>query len=258
MAESDERNKNLYLDLLIKSLTNSIYGNDKELNPWKTETNRTYDETSRITGDGWPSLAHTMVGVARLENLRRCAEDVIKRGVQGDFVETGVWRGGCCILMQGVLKAINEPNRRIFVCDSFEGLPVNNQQDYPHDNINLSTHDALAVGEIEVINNFKKYDLLDANIKIVKGYFKDTLQPLADDVEKFALLRLDGDYYESTIQALEALYPKLEVGGIVIIDDYKVLIPCQKAVHEYREKHGITSEIKMVDGSVDGAFWIKE
>ena len=96
--------------------------------------------------------------------------------------------------------------------------------------------------------------MLDDRVKFLVGWFKDTL-PSAP-IDKLAVMRLDGDMYESTVQAIENLYPKLSVGGFCIVDDY-VLFPdqAQKAVHDYRAAHGITDEILDIDGS--GAYWRK-
>ena len=95
----------------------------------------------------------------------------------------------------------------------------------------------------DVQANFVRYGLLDEQVRFLKGWFKDTL-PNAP-IESLALLRLDGDLYESTIIPLRALYPKLSLGGYVIIDDYSPAIPgCVQAVHDFRSEYGITEEMK--------------
>ena len=109
----------------------------------------------------------------------------------------------------------------------------------------------LAVSEAEVRANFQRYGLLDDQIRFLPGWFKDTLHDAP--IERIAVLRLDGDLYESTIQALDALYPRLSPGGFCIIDDYHVLKACRKAVTDYRAKHGVSAEIVEIDGS--GVLW---
>jgi len=104
-----------------------------------------------------------------------------------------------------------------------------------------------------VEDNFIKYDLLDEQVRFVKGYFEDTLWDIP--AEKFCLLRLDGDMYSSTIISLEALYPRLSQGGYVVIDDFG-LAPCAEAVNDFRKANNIHSKIIDVDGS--GAYWCKE
>lgn len=94
--------------------------------------------------------------------------------------------------------------------------------------------------------------LLDEHVHFVKGWFRDTLKILP--AERISLLRLDGDMYESTIQALEPLYPKLSAGGFCVIDDYQWEM-CRAAVHDYRSQHGISEPLIDVDGSA--VYWRK-
>jgi O-methyltransferase len=208
-------------------------------------------DASRAAGEMWPSYAHTMVGMKRLDNIQYAVETVLKDNVPGDLIETGVWRGGSCILMRGILAAHGVKDRRVFVADSFRGLPPPDAKTYPQDaNDSLFVHEFLAVSKQDVEQNFAKYGLLDEKVVFLEGWFKDTL-PKAP-VEKLAVMRLDGDMYGSTIEALEPLYPKLSPGGFCIIDDY-TLPGCRAAVHDYRDAHGITEPIQEIDGS--SRFW---
>lgn len=215
--------------------------------------NRKISENERIEGSIWPGYAHTMIGIKRLDNLQFCIETIIKDGVEGDLIETGVWRGGACIFMRGVLAAYKIENRRVFVADSFEGLPKPDNK-YPSDKDDmLYMHRFLSVSKEEVEKNFEKYGLLDEQVVFLKGWFKDTL-PKAP-IEKLSILRLDGDMYESTMDALNNLYPKLSKGGFCIIDDYGCLENCKEAVDDYRNKNRIDDEIKVIDWS--GIYWRK-
>ena len=120
------------------------------------------------------------------------------------------------------------------------------QEKYPEDEgRNLHLHEDLSVSLEQVRSNFARYDLLDGKVRFIKGFFSDTL-PTAS-IEKLSVLRLDGDLYESTMDALNALYPKVSDGGYVIIDDYGVLPPCAKAVHDYMDEHGITAPLHTID-----------
>jgi O-methyltransferase len=205
----------------------------------------------RVLGRVWPVRAHTMIGMKRLDNLRYCVEQVMRDGVPGDLIETGAWRGGACIFMRAILKAHGDTTRTVWVADSFSGLPPPNAADYPADMGDKHfTQDALAVSQQTVERNFANYGLLDEQVRFLKGWFKDTLPDAP--IERLAVMRLDGDMYESTIQALEALYPRLSPGGFVIIDDY-MLAPCAKAVGDFRAKLGITDEIHDIDGF--GVYW---
>jgi O-methyltransferase len=213
-----------------------------------------YDKRHRACGLDWPVHAETMVGLRRLDNLHECIRTIIRDNVPGDLVETGVWRGGASIFMKGVLTAYGE-TRDMWLADSFEGLPAPDEANFPSDKgwrfDKASWY--LAVSEDEVRENFKRYELLDEHVKFVKGWFRDTLGSLP--ATRIALLRLDGDLYESTIQALEPLYPRLSAGGYCVIDDYGAVKGCEEAVHDYRAKHNITEPIVDIDGS--GVFWRK-
>jgi O-methyltransferase len=238
-----------YLDLMESVLINSIY-QDEAMDPWSPPV---YDEQRRDTGRDWPRQAMTMIGRKRLHSLRECCEIVLDRGVPGDFAETGVWRGGACIMMTAVLAAHGVTDRTVWGFDSFEGLPPPDAA-YPAD-----TQDPhhrfpqLAVGMEDVIENFRRTGLLTDRLRLVKGWFRDTLA--VAPVEKLAVLRLDGDMYESTILSLEALYPRLQVGGICIIDDYGCVPGCRAAVDGYRHSRRITAPLVNIDNL--GVWWKK-
>jgi O-methyltransferase len=210
-----------------------------------------FDREARLAGRDWPARADTMMGLRRLENLRECMETVLEERVPGDFLEAGVWRGGGSIFMRGVLKAHGCVDRNVWVADSFRGLPTPNPSVPADAGSDLHAYSYLAVGEAQVRHNFERYGLLDAQVRFLPGWFKETL-PQAP-IERLAVLRLDGDLYESTRDALDALYPRLSPGGFCIIDDYGAIPACRKAVHHYRSRHGIRERIHDIDGI--GAFW---
>jgi len=212
-----------------------------------------FTPNERSEGRVWPGYADTMIGLRRLDNLQSCIETVIKEGVEGDLIETGVWRGGACIFMRGVLAAYSVGDRRVFVADSFEGLPKPDLAKYAADKGDeLHKQHLLSVSKAEVERNFEKYGLLDKQVLFLKGWFKDTL-PNAP-IEKLSILRLDGDMYGSTMDALINLYPKLSPGGFCIVDDYAVE-GCRKAVDDYRSEHQIDAEIIEIDWT--GIYWRK-
>ena len=216
---------------------------------WKPDVNE------RREGTDWPTHAETMIGIKRLNNLQYCIEEVLEKNVEGDFIETGVWRGGGVIFMRAVLKANGVTDRTVWVADSFEGLPKPNAEKYIHDtNDPFHTFKALCVSQKEVEANFRKYDLLDNQVKFLKGWFKDTLHRAP--INKLWVLRLDGDMYESTMDALTSLYPKLSSGGFVIIDDYHSVNGCKMAVADYRKSKKITDPILDIDQG--GVYWKKQ
>lgn len=196
-----------------------------------------------------------MIGMQRLTDLQHCVETVLAENIPGDLIECGVWRGGASILMRAVLAAYQDETRCVWLADSFAGLPRPDPANYKADKwLKLSLAGAmLAVPETEVRANFQRYGLLDDQVRFLAGWFKDTLHDAP--VDRLAVLRLDGDLYESTIQALDALYPRLSPGGFCIIDDYHIKA-CRQAVADYRAKHGISEEIVDLDGC--GARWRKK
>lgn len=216
---------------------------------------RPYDAELRSNGRDWPARADSMIGLKRMENIQYCVETAIREEVPGDLIETGVWRGGACIFMRGILKAYEDTTRKVWVSDSFEGLPAPDAARYPADaGDELHKYGDLAVGVQQVRHNFERYGLLDDQVEFLVGWFKDTL-PTAP-IDKVAVMRLDGDMYESTIQAIEALYPKLSPGGFCIIDDFgSHASQCGRAIEDYRKANGISEEIVDVDGF--GAYWRK-
>jgi hypothetical protein len=242
---ADASASDLYLDLMKRCLTNSIYAANE---------GESFDAEKRATGHDSPPTAHTMIGLRRLDQLQRCMEDVIHSQVPGDLIETGVWRGGASIFMRAVLRVHAVTDRTVWVADSFEGLPAADLVNYPQDDGEVACLHGipyLAVSLEQVKDNFRAYGLLDHHVRFLKGWFKDTL-PTAP-VERLAVLRMDGDMYQSTMQALEALYPKLSVGGYVIVDDYGGIEQCRQAVHDYRKAHGISDAMTKVDWT--GVHW---
>ena len=241
-----------YFDLMKRTLLDLIYAESNDMVISLLNQQPTPVEEARQIGVDWPARAMTMIGLERLNNLQFCVEDVLQRGVQGDFIETGVWRGGSCIFMRAILKAYEVEDRTIWVADSFQGLPKPDSEHYPLDKgLDLSGFKELAISRSDVAHNFERFGLLDNQVQFLEGWFKDTLATAP--IKKLAVLRLDGDLYQSTMEALVALYPKLMPGGYIIIDDYGAIEPCKRAVHDYRNQHGITEEIHAIDWS--GVYW---
>src|SRR5438874_10694196 len=281
--EKLEDSRHLYLDLMKRCLVNMIYPEAEQVplpataagfrgrlartllrlpsGPQPSPSLRnaqgkllTLSTANRMEGRIWPLVAHTMIGLKRLDNLEFCIEQVITNGVVGDLIETGVWRGGATIFMRAMLKAYGVTDRCVWVADSFEGLPPPNTGKYPYDaNSQLHESRELAVSLEEVQANFERYGLLDGQVRFLKGWFCDTLP--AAPIERLAVLRLDGDMYQSTMDALVSLYPKVSQGGYVIVDDYGCIPACRQAVRDYRSANNITDEIRDIDWT--GIFWQK-
>lgn len=266
----------LYLDLLKRSLTRTLHPDpyrpiDPVRGTWRRglylahlplrkalrraglDVVRVIDGDGRDDGRDVPALAETMIGLRRLDNLHACIRDVLDQDVPGDLLEAGVWRGGASIFMRGALDAYGDRQRTVWAADSFRGLPPPDAERYPDDaGDSFFRNPHLAISVDEVRGNFRRYGLLDDRVRFLPGWFRDTL-PQAP-VERIAVLRLDGDMYESTIVALEALYDKVPVGGYVIVDDYfAVPSGAGRATDTFRNAHAIEDELIRIDWA--GAYW---
>ncbi len=241
------RTRAVYLDLMRDSLIGRL-NEDPPLPASKVEG---YKDDFREQGWDWPSKAPSMIGARRMDNVRHECERVLQAGIAGDFMETGVWRGGACIMMRAVLQAYGVVDRRVIAADSFAGFPVSAAAE--DGDFQLQGHSDFAVPLEEVRAAFARYGLLDAQVIFLEGLFKDTLP--AAPVERLAVLRLDGDMYESTRDGLVNLYHKVSPGGAVIADDYYLFEAQRKAVDEFRAAHGIADPIVQIDHF--GGYWVK-
>ena len=245
------RIRDRYLTLIQECLIGAIYQDP----PLRVFGRLQFEESTRDHGKDWPSSAHSMIGRKRMANLRQLAETAIRQNVSGDFIETGVWRGGACIMMRAVIEAYGDPTRRVWVADSFAGLPAPNTALFPMDaDMKLHAYSELRISMAEVQENFRRYGLLTDRVVFLKGWFKDTLP--AAPIAQLAILRLDADMYESTIEALQALYGKVSSGGFVIVDDYHCFDACKQAVADFCRDREIEPKIEKIDDM--GVYWRKD
>jgi hypothetical protein len=266
----------MYLDLLKRSLTRAAFAKEYErhvLNPGRLLLRsinavvrralapldlelvrlvrsgpEDYIESGHEAGNRVED-AETMLGTLQLDQMQFCINDVCDRGIPGDLLEAGVWRGGMTVFMRGVLKARGDKQRRVWVADSFAGLP---DHDAALDSFGWKAGD-MAVSVDEVKRNFTRYGLLDDQVTFLKGFFCDSL-PKAS-ISALSVLRVDADLYESTVDVLNNLYPKLSIGGYAIFDDYQNLKDCRNAIDEYRQAHRISDPIINIDSRA--VFWRK-
>ena len=302
----------LYLDLMKRSLINLMYEDislfryDQSKKP--VALNR-FDIDARLRGEDTPTEALTMIGWYRLSHLEECVKTVLDDNVRGDFIETGVLRGGSAIFLRAALKAYSVTDRNVYACDTFVETPYeagtaqkftlwlvsqllkplvsltyrpwrlalfrfleSKQQSFPvtkdpsEDWINMFLHCSTNLHVLNKVNSkdrtslpavkshFARYGLLDLQVIFLKGFFSDTL-PKAD-IEQIAILRCDGDSYESTFGVLQDLYDKVQTGGFIIIDDYNSFQDCKVAVDQFRRERGIEMEIVPIDEL--SVFWRKE
>lgn len=211
-----------------------------------------HDLAARAVGADVPVAAETGVGLARLANLRQSLETIMSDDVPGDVLEAGVLYGGASIYMRAVLAAHDDPDRTVWVADSFQGPPTPDLAKYPQD-VDMFLHliPGMAVSLETVQANFARYGMLDDRVCFLPGWFKDTL-PTAP-IEALSLLRLDGDSYEATMQIFEALYDRVSPGGFVVVDDYLRFPECRQATDDFRSRLGIREPIEAIDG--DGVVW---
>ena len=257
----------LYLDLMKKVLTRALTATGMErhtirpvgpkswlLHHFNRAAARLSLETVRLTPSNAQNYlesgheagnrvedAETMLGTRQLDHMQQCIVDVLNRNIPGDLIEAGVWRGGMTIFMRAVLMAYQVANRKVWVADSFAGLPDIDRQT---DTFPWRKGD-MAVPVESVRNNFARYGLFDEQVVLLQGFFNDTL-PKAD-IRQLSILRVDADLYSSTLDVLRNLYSVLSVGGYAIFDDYQNLPECRKAIDEFRRDHGITEEIRRID-----------
>jgi hypothetical protein len=247
--------RDLYLDLLKRVLTDTVFSKEPDAD------DEGLQYVQEFIGHYIRGTALTMVPVTRLDNVHQCAVEVIDHQVSGDFIETGVWRGGMTIFMRAILQAYGITDRRVWVADSFEGLPEPDAEKYPAEadthggKVMTSVYKHFAVSLDDVRDNFARFGLLDHQVGFIKGWFKDSL-PSAP-ITQLAIMRLDADYYESTMDALVNLYPKLSPGGYAIIDDYgeDTWTYCRRAVNDFRERESLNQPLTRVDSKC--FFWQK-
>eukprot|EP00667_Euglena_gracilis_P015690 EG_transcript_16352 len=202
-----------------------------------------------LDGSKWPpeQARHvlSMAGLRRLNNVQSLLEDVVFRGVPGDFIETGVWRGGICLVAAAVFRAYGQfPQRNVWLADSFEGLPpstwdIDRKFHEGMDDLPMLKDNSMAA----VQRSFKGYDLLNDNIKWLPGYFNETLPKAKKQWTAFAVIRLDGDLYQSVYESFVHLYPLLSRGGYVIVDDYWDWVGARMATETYMKEQRIKARV---------------
>jgi O-methyltransferase len=199
----------------------------------------------------------SMVSKERLINLYKQCEKF--KDTNLSFVECGVAKGGCLALM----TYVKGNNNTIYGFDSFDGMPDITKEDlgdYNKSDIHNGTGkpgDNLSGGIENVYKTFKTLNIDMKNVTLIKGYFENTLNISAniENIGNIGVLRLDGDWYESTMICLEKLYDKVIVGGVIIIDDYGHWVGAKRATDEFRTKHNILSPLIQTDYTEH--YWVK-
>ena len=206
----------------------------------------------RLVGRDWPTHGVTMVGHARLRNVRHCLERAIAENVPGDFVELGVWRGGASIYARAVLGAHEQRERSVRIFDAFGRIPGYGP-----------AAEFLAVTAPQVRDNFAAYGLHEG-VEFNAGMFNETLprfyhEHTGSPRMRIAVLRIDGNFYESYQDALYYMWEFVPVGGFVIFDDYvegKHAPWLGKFWADFKLSHGLREKLHAVDWT--SSFFRKE
>ena len=177
---------------------------------------------------------------------------VRQNNIEGDLMETGVWKGGATIFMK-LYCDMYSMDKKVFVCDSFAGLPKPSGKFIQDHGDTHYIETKLAISLEQVQNHFKIFKCLDEKVIFIKGFFGETL-PNNELVQNLAILRMDGDMYESTYDVFYSCYDKLVDKGVCIIDDF-CLKGARDCTHDFRQSRNIQDTLVTVDRC--GVYWIK-
>eukprot|EP00756_Hemistasia_phaeocysticola_P000927 Hpha_TRINITY_DN10664_c0_g2::TRINITY_DN10664_c0_g2_i1::g.156744::m.156744/K05303/K05303; O-methyltransferase len=234
-ASRGRRLQELYLYTLRNSLTGTLLATDSYLD---TRLPFTKQAGNRLEGAfAIPVHGMTMTGMKRMEALHELLHRAYRdQKLTGDFLECGTWRGGSSIYAKGFLDAYMI-DRRVFVADSFEGLPHSQEQGDMWSGLSI-----FKVSKDQVADHFARYQLLDDKVEFVQGWFSDSLPVLKKRLQGLAVVRLDGDMFGSTVSTLCNVYDNIQIGGYWIVDDYYSIKESRKAVDWFIAHHKAENE----------------
>lgn len=207
----------------------------------------------------------------RLLRIDDLYKKIRAEGIKGDLMECGVWRGGITVFMKALTRAYNDESRRVWVSDSFNGVPNAARQDsenlyaVPDDVKQMDRHqwggsvnepgvdgqfkekNILTVEHEYVRDNFVRFGLLDEQVKFLPGYFNESLPEVSKQgMKELALLRVDGDLYTSTMDVLLNLYDFVSPGGFIVFDDYP-LPQSRRAIEDFFHSKGLDLNLIKTD-----------
>ncbi|HJS21219.1 MAG TPA: TylF/MycF/NovP-related O-methyltransferase [Steroidobacteraceae bacterium] len=197
---------------------------------------------------------HTMTSQQRVQALILATRYVVRRKIAGAFVECGVWRGGSMLAAARTLRDTGDTGRDLYLFDTFSGMPTPGPEDVrAHDGAPAAallkepgedqTRAEASLDIVKATMALSGHDL--ARIHYVVGKVEQTIPAAAPP--SIALLRLDTDWYESTRHELEYLFPRLAIGGVLIIDDYGWWAGARRAVDEYFGAHSAPILLNIID-----------
>jgi O-methyltransferase len=217
-----------------------------------------FERTRRV----FAVMPYSLVGASGLEVTDWEARSLNEKQTAGDFVELGVARGGCAALLGMAAFADGAPARRLWLFDSYEGLPEPGENDFLPDSLATGDHvrplpKGSCLGTLEEVQRLilDEFQLPGDRIEFVRGWFENTVPTRGSEISQLALLRIDGDWYDSVKVCLDGLHDKVVEDGIVIIDDYDSCIGAKRAVDEFLAAHNLSVDLHS-DGR-GGRWWRK-
>jgi len=234
----------------LSSLAMAVTGaNESECQSHKTWTGCASCWQNRFCGRDWPETGATMAGLARVHNVAELIHYVHTEKVPGGFAELGVWRGGLCIFAHHAFRALDKDTQRsVHVFDAFDKMPGYGEH-----------QDFLMNSEASVLKTFKQFGANDPSIKFHVGLFKDTTKKFRADHkvgdEGIAILRIDGNFYDSYQDAMYDLYEYVPVGGFVIWDDYFSHHVVRQFWTDFKTDQGLPENFVRIDAN--SAFFRK-
>lgn len=200
--------------------------------------------------------SQTLVSQERFSTIENFFKHAKKEDLKGDVVECGTWKGGTFAYMCHI--CLTADLGTCWGLDSFEGLPDPSDEDGQKAKVRMKRPNKLEASISDVNKSLSLIGIDPENelIKIVKGFFESSVPETKKKIKKISLLRLDGDWYDSTKICLENFYDLVVDGGMIVIDDYGHWEGCKKAVDEFRQKKEITTKLQKTDYTE--YTWIKE
>ena len=200
---------------------------------------------------------YTMLGVERLYAALSAVRYTIENNIEGDFVECGVWRGGCSLAMAMYARHLGS-NKKVYLLDTFAGMTspgINDKETGSKNNDKLMReyqkgqkdgYNEMSFASLDdVVQIFRNEDLV-TSAEFIKGDVINTLNDDSWQPQNYSIVRLDTDFYDSTFEELMILYPRLTKSGVLLIDDYGHYEGAQKAVDEYFENHSVRKPLKLI------------
>jgi O-methyltransferase len=213
------------------------------------------------------SISTTYRSVLQVVNLEEVIQYIAGKKINGAFVECGTFTGGASAFALRSILRNEKQSRPYWGFDSFEGLPEPSSGD-PSDATLLGIYgkDIAKSGKLvgsgicvadydDCLQYLRGTGYPDNQIHLMKGWFQNTLNENRHKIGQIAVLRMDGDIYESTKVILEELFDNVVSGGVVIIDDYGGFAGCRNAVDKFLQSHGISPFLHYVDSGI--RFFIK-